>query len=187
MKPWMTPREVQCLKKFLTKATYYFEFGSGGSTHFALQTSKGKVVSVESAKPWVKRVRKTLRKYGDRLSVRWIDIGPVGNCGIPTNSKTSSRWPNYSLAIKKLPPGTQVDTVLVDGRFRVACILQTILTFPNATVCVHDFWKRPEYHVVLPFFYVIAGADTLVVMKAKPDFHREKAQTLWEKYKLMTR
>jgi hypothetical protein len=69
-------------------------------------------------------------------------------------------------AITKLP--LKPDLVLVDGRFRVACVLQALLTVPTARILVHDFWQRPAYHIVLQYTTVLDRADTMVLLQRMP-------------------
>lgn len=46
--------------------------------------------------------------------------------------------------------------VLVDGRFRVACVLATILRWGRSPIIVlHDYVERRQYDAVLPFIDII--------------------------------
>ena len=62
---------------------------------------------------------------GGQFSIHGVDIGEVGDWGVPKNLTNSSTWPSYSDAILKY--GYEADLVLVDGRFRVACALHAVL------------------------------------------------------------
>lgn len=58
--------------------------------------------------------------------------------------------------------------MLIDGRFRVACLLQSIIHCkPDCVFLFHDFPDRPHYHGVLRHVDVLARVDTLAVMRAK--------------------
>ena len=60
------------------------------------------------------------------------------------------------------------DAVLIDGRFRVACLLQAIIHCkPDCVFLFHDFQDRPQYQGVLRHVDVLARVDTLAVMRAK--------------------
>ena len=60
------------------------------------------------------------------------------------------------------------DAVLIDGRFRVACLLQAIIHCkPDCILLFHDFPDRPYYQVVLKHVDVLARVDTLAVMRTK--------------------
>jgi len=44
----------------------------------------------------------------------------------------------------------QFDVILVDGRDRVRCALQSIPKLKkNGIMLIHDFWNREKYHVLL--------------------------------------
>ena len=64
----------------------------------------------------------------------------------------------------------EVDLVLVDGRFRVACALAGLARLaPGALVMVHDFWSRAAYRAPLLRHYDLAGsAGTLALLSPRP-------------------
>jgi hypothetical protein len=63
---------------------------------------------------------------------------------------------------------------LIDGRFRVACCLQTLLsTKSHVKIAIHDFYIRPDYYIVLKYVKVIFCADTLVVVKPKLNMDKD--------------
>jgi hypothetical protein len=62
----------------------------------------------------------------------------------------------------------EADFVLVDGRFRVACVLSTLVWgTAKPIVAIHDFRDRERYQTILDFFEVEASADTLAVLRSK--------------------
>ena len=59
---------------------------------------------------------------------------------------------------------------MVDGRFRVACALQTLLvTKPTTTIMIHDFFKRPHFHHILKYTDIIDCQDNMIVLRKKKD------------------
>ncbi|WP_232473249.1 hypothetical protein [Brachyspira sp. SAP_772] len=60
-----------------------------------------------------------------------------------------------------------IDTILVDGRFRVACVLNSIFYCRNAVIIIHDFFNREYYNVLLNYLDIVEKADTLGVFKIK--------------------
>lgn len=181
MQEAMLQAERNMFRSYLGKATHYFEFGSGGSTVSAgrepgLQT----IYSVESSTEWINKVSAEVPK----AKMLYADIGPTGPFGYPSDPSTRSKWPAYSGAWGRRESGVQPDLVLVDGRFRVACILTVLLESEgwNPTVIVHDFWDRPHYHEVLPFFDVVDRVETLAVLKPKQGFDRVEAERMLERY-----
>jgi len=63
--------------------------------------------------------------------------------------------------------------VLVDGRFRCACLAAAFLAAPGARVLVHDFYDLSHLssyqEPMLRFAAVTGRADTLVVLARLPE------------------
>jgi hypothetical protein len=74
-----------------------------------------------------------------------IDLGKLSNLSFPATDTHRTLWPLYSGAIGLTD--TPVDTMLVDGRFLVACAMQAWLTQPATTfIMIHDYRDRAYYH-----------------------------------------
>lgn len=184
----MSSPEKDLLKKYISISKEYLEFGSGGSTFFILENSpSAKVTSVESDAGWIEVMRKwnyIREAENSRLKIHIVNIGSTGQFGTPLEINKKQLFPSYSSSVFSQINPDSLDTVLVDGRFRVACILQTILHCQkNVTVLVHDFTNRPYYHAVLNFLDVIECADSLAVLKIKPDVNLEKVRECYEYFK----
>ena len=82
-----------------------------------------------------------------RLNIKLIDLGEVGDWGRPINYNNSDIFYNYTDWIWKLP---QIpDTVLIDGRFRVCCFLTSLKNAKQGTkIIFDDYCNRPYYHIV---------------------------------------
>ena len=183
----MTPAEAGFLQRHLDRARHYLEFGAGVSTGLASRTRGIESIdTVESSRDFIEGplleepgVREALS--AGRLKIHQVDIGPTGAWGGPVDPSTRSRWPDYSSRI--FGEVADWDLVLVDGRFRVACALAVLLRGPaHATVLVHDFWCRPEYFVLLPFFDVKDREENFVALRRKSNPNLARAQGLYEKY-----
>ena len=62
--------------------------------------------------------------------------------------------------------GVQPDLVLVDGRFRVACFLYSLLHMKAGGVILwDDYTNRPEYHSVERFLKPVAYHDEMAVFQ----------------------
>lgn len=111
----------------------YLEFGCGGSTCLVLQVTNANIVSIDSDKKFINYLNKRcFKKLQDKSRVRFIhiDIGKVKSWGRPKNNSKYDSWPKYSSLVfnvldKKFIES--IDTVFIDGRFRVACVLQTLM------------------------------------------------------------
>ena len=92
-------------------------------------------------------------------------------------------FPDYSKKVFKDFP-KNYDLVLIDGRFRVACALQTILnTNDDVIILWHDFTDRPYYHEILKFLEIKHTAGTMVLLKKKENTDKKEIEKLFEKYK----
>lgn len=182
-RPAMLPREIDLLSTLLLRTRRMLEFGAGGSTTLALKLGVSHLVSVESDAAWIERIQAddaAARAQDDgRLTMLRADIGPIGFMGGPGKGSTRDRWPDYARTPWTHLDASQLDLILIDGRFRVASILETILRAPpQATIAVHDFWNRPAYHGVLPFLEVVDRCQSLGVFRVRPDFDRAAAKAL---------
>ena len=97
------------------------------------------------------------------------DIGPIISFGRPEAQTPDVCWLNYHQYCWSKFSERDFDFILIDGRFRVACTCQSLLRCnkPGVLFAIHDFWNRPEYHILLKFFDVIDRADSLGIFKAK--------------------
>lgn len=129
------------------------EFGAGFST-IVLSKAARELVSVESDFKFMELIKSRLPTASNTRLIHG-NIGPTEKYGAP---KRSLRWfykrkyPLYSnVAFSKDDP--RYELVFVDGRFRVACMLQCALQINSKfTLVCDDFINRPEYHVVLEIF-----------------------------------
>jgi hypothetical protein len=171
--PMMQSGEVDFLAHRLSQAKRYLEFGAGGSTFLALKLGVPKVYSVESSADWLKEMRYRpeipAAEQDGRLTFFHADIGPTKELGFPVDDAAAKKWPAYYRDVwPKIEPAT-IDTVLIDGRFRVACALAAIAHCGTATsIMIHDFWDRPFYHPLLYFTRVVGRVDNIVALEPLP-------------------
>ncbi|MDB2407712.1 hypothetical protein N9W17_04205 [Jannaschia sp.] len=166
--PYMTESEGILFSNFLYKKSFLLEFGSGGSTVLAAAMRIPKIVSVDSSKEWLDSLSAAEELQEKDFTAKHVDIGPLANWGNPADTSNAYNWPTYYTDIWAELGDARPDIVLVDGRFRVACVLQTLLMCPPETIIViHDFWKRDCYHVILKHLKTVARCDQLGIFKAK--------------------
>jgi hypothetical protein len=142
----------------LAGARNYLEYGSGASTVLANQLVTN-LVSVDSDASLLADVRRTLCQNDRRAMAKLIhvNIGMTVDWGFPVFQKPTRRrvrrWEEYAKAPWRYfrTIGQQPDLVLVDGRFRVACVLESLLSLSpmsESKILVDDYVDRPEYAVV---------------------------------------
>lgn len=182
--PFMSLAEKALFKARLDRAGRYFEFGSGGSTVWACQAGLT-VYGVESDAAWVEGLKQRL---GEACQVHAEDIGPTKEWGFPVSDAARHRFPNYSEAIHRHDQA--FDLILVDGRFRVACVLNAIRHTLNVAerpddtrLFIHDFWNREHYHAVLEFLVEEESAETAGVFRIAENIDPERLASVLEAYR----
>lgn len=177
----MTPDEREHLRTEMQKATRYLEYGAGASTRMAVGCENIKIIhSIESDPRFVENTLANdptivAARAGARLRFEFVNIGATRMWGFPQNRSKLHLWPGYALAPYREP--ADWDLVLIDGRFRVACVLLAALeTKAGCTVLVHDFVERSEYRAMLRFMKISRRTDTLVQLERREDFNAVQAQ-----------
>ena len=142
----MLPGEITLLQAVLRCSTRYLEFGIGGSTFLATQLVKGSILAIESDLAWIENTRAACEKLGRPVGLTFnhADIGQTRDLGYPaqypSQMRNDPRWARYHDQVWSIPDASRSDSVLVDGRFRVACALQTLLHCGDRTIImVHDY------------------------------------------------
>lgn len=163
----MHEREIALLSSFLEQSASYFEFGMGGSTCLAAKLVSDRVAAVDSSAKWVGKVRAAIGEAVPQIDLRHVEIGPLRGWGMPLDRASASLFDAYSLAIVDNGP---FDFCLIDGRFRVACFLQALLSAEaDSVIAVHDYRVRPEYHIVETFARPISECRQLTMFVRRPE------------------
>lgn len=185
----LSPDEQRFLIYNLQQSKHYLEFGAGGSTFLALLHSDVDIVSVENELDWINYLRKWKyiqknEKITKRLKFYYADTGETKGWGRPENYERDKKlFPNYSANVFK-EFDNNYDLVLIDGRYRVACTLQTILnTDENVKILIHDYTYRPEYHVLEEFLDIDKTVDTMVRFKKKKNIDKKAVMKMYDKFK----
>lgn len=140
--PWVTYSFIDFIEDRLNKNLNIFEFGSGNSTLW-YASKVNTVTSVEHDKNWFEEVKLTMPK---NVNINYVPL--------EYNGAYSKFLNNYE---KKF------DIIIIDGRDRVNCIIQSISCLNETGVMVLDDSQRDRY---------IKGVDFLLSKKFKKiDFH----------------
>jgi hypothetical protein len=190
-----TEGEIKTFKQRVARSKEMLEFGMGRSTFLAVFSSNAKIYSLDSSKEWVSIMReyKCIRiAEENKLKLYHVDIGETGAWGKPLETADRANFPKFSADIFTILNDStkRIDTVFVDGRFRVACVLKSILELHEnreLTIMVHDFWNRKEYHIILNYLEIIERVDRLGVFKIKPNLSLENLKDDYEEYKYISR
>jgi len=163
--------EMQLVRFFYDSAHIILEYGSGGSTVLGSEQPGKLVFSVESDHAWALRLQHEidLRNLPSPALVYHVDIGPTGNWGRPLGPEAWTRFHRYPLAIWDEPFFRQPDVVLIDGRFRPACLMAVLLrTQKPVTVLFDDYTERPAYHSVEAFLKPTEMVGRMAVFDVQP-------------------
>lgn len=167
----------------LKTAKSYLEFGSGGSTLLASKYIKGNIISIESDIEWFNRLKLEFEN-NPNVKLHLVDLHckPM-TWGHPSADCPESRKREYSQIVKSLDL-SDVNLVLIDGRFRVACALHIHSLISKETdVLFDDFGDRLEhYSIVLNYYDVIQQVGRMIHLRKK-DGTVEKE--VIEKYELI--
>ena len=96
--PHMDEEGLACFKAALETSRCYLEYGCGGSTVHACVVAKIPVViSVETDKNWLERVRSSVSQSASSLLIEHCDIGRVADWGIPRSHRRLLAIHDHSL------------------------------------------------------------------------------------------
>ncbi len=186
MTPRMSAAELSLFLSFLRCADNYFEFGAGGSTCLASGLASTSVTSIDSSQQWLDDVATYCATTNQPVKpdLICVDIGPTGEWGAPAGVAERAKWPRYHSSCWSNPSAADADLYLVDGRFRVACFMQTILHCrPESLILIHDFASRKEYHVVREVAREVATGEDLAVFQPMQGSVRGRAREILEAHR----
>ena len=167
------PRQVATLvKKTYKAASSILEYGSGGSTVLAAEMPGKTIYSVESDRAWADNLRTYLETANTVKSMPQVyhaDIGPTGIWGWPEGHAHIARFHKYPMAIWNSTGFKHPDVVLIDGRFRVACFLASVLSAQKPmTILFDDYGDRPNYHIIEEIVPMKKIVGRMAVFKTVP-------------------
>jgi len=128
--PWVTYSFIDFINDRLRPEHAVFEFGSGNSTYFYAKRA-GFVFSVEHDQVWYDKVVKT---KPENAEIIFCELQRDGDyCRVPVRL------------------GEKFDIIIVDGRDRVNCCIQSINALTSAGVIVLDDSERKDYREGVEF------------------------------------
>jgi hypothetical protein len=148
-RPLLDPETLDWLTGQLKRTSFYLEFGCGGTT--VLANDLGVLtVSVESDAVYAAVVRSALR-HPELTKIVTPDMGITGLWGMPMFF-ANKKGPRYIKAPFNGICTQFPDLIFVDGRYRVACTLESASRAARAgftsKLLFDDYQPRDQYHVV---------------------------------------
>lgn len=168
----MTDAEASFFSECLETAKVYLEFGAGGSTILACHHKISAIVSVETDGSWVQKLKGddvvAVAVAQRRLQFLHIDVGPVSDWGYPSTDAKIRHWPQYYTG-PYLQLEHEYDLILIDGRFRVPCLLTAAMfASEDCGVLVHDYGFRHIYTIAEKYFDTETNDGTLFLLRRRP-------------------
>lgn len=164
--PWMDDSEILLILKHLYYTDTMLEWGSGGSTLYFPYFVK-KYYSIEHDTEWSKKIELKKPQNVEFHHVPWDSPRTI-----PTQFEQFETYVHY---IKKLGI-KQFDKILIDGRARGWCAEMALqFLHKDSIIFMHDFWNRPQYHVVFNWYEELdsiktPGLQTIIALKPKPEY-----------------
>ncbi len=147
------------LKDFYTRDAHtILEYGSGGSTFLALDSNPDtKIYCCETDVTWLQNVCQEIKNknYDDRFVPLHLDVGSTGAWGTPTFKDGTSLKRNIKMTTCTQGPwdylkkqGDNPSVVFIDGRFRTACFLSTLLNTKTSVTVIWDDYRDRSYYQI---------------------------------------
>lgn len=167
----LPPEEAEAVRSAYAAARVILEYGSGGSTLIAGDNPAATIFSVESDANWCAMMQRWFDENppAGRVNLHHADIGETKAWGMPVNNRRVARWPGYPNSVWDREDFQQPDTVLIDGRFRLACFL-TVLYRTTAPVRVlwDDYSERTGYHTAETLCPIVARHGRMAEFRVEP-------------------
>ena len=162
-------------KTYLKKCNIYFEYGVGDSTIWALKNTKSRIISVDTDKKWIDKI--DTYKNKKRIDINWINLGEIENWGRPKNYRYRKHFIDYISNVWTY--NLKADVILIDGRFRVACFLYSLINAKEGSIIIFDdYTDRAHYHVVEEVIEVYENCGRQAIFKAPKVLNKQLAEEL---------
>jgi hypothetical protein len=142
--PHMDDETLALFRRLVSEAKTYIEYGCGGSTSYAFLNSSAKIIGVDTDRSWLDMVMNFMPGRLDRADLCHVDVGEVGEWGFPKAEADGTVYASWPWTRAR-----DADLVLVDGRFRVACAVKSMIEArPGTPIIFEDYFGRAFYSVV---------------------------------------
>ena len=166
-------------KQYLINCNIYFEYGVGASTRWVLDNTNSKIIAVDTDKEWINFVDVKVEK--SRIKLVWTNLGYLTKWGRPNSYKYRNNFIDYVASVWNFKK--QADVILIDGRFRVACFLYSLMHSKNGSVIIFDdYFNRPWYHVIEEVISLHDQCGRQAVFKVSDIYNKKLALDLFNKF-----
>lgn len=154
--PWMTFQSISFLNNKIKEGHLIFEYGGGGSTLFYLDKG-AKVITVEHDSNWFDEISKEVIFYEKKGSWKGFNVPPEEESNF--NNENEIRLYSYSSNSEKYfgkkfkkyvrtinrYPDEYFDFIVIDGRARSSCVLESVAKVKLGGFLVLDNTERNYY------------------------------------------
>lgn len=188
--PVMPEAALGRLQALLGQARLVVEYGAGGSTLLGGQLGV-EIVSVEGDRNFAAAVSQAAAAAGHtQVRVLTPDIGWTRAWSYPFDSYPTqanlARWRAYLTAPWEAIGARAPDFVLVDGRFRAACVAQSVLAClergTSPPILLDDYVGRAGYEVVGELCELVQLWDRLAEFRIRPGVSAREAEAARERW-----
>jgi hypothetical protein len=190
--PYLDEAGLALFKGVISTTSVYLEYGSGGSTLLASKKTD-LVVSVDSDRSYLNAIATALSDLSikSKCELIHVDIGLAGAWGFPVFTKATEkrreRWKRYPKAPWEFlrRQGVEPDTILVDGRFRVACSLESFLNLSKTSTCsilIDDYAERSCYRPIEQFGDLIEMHGRMALFRKKATMNESACREALENF-----
>lgn len=171
--PFMPVMERLFLEKQYLEATSILEFGSGGSTLFAIANGKN-IVSVESDRKFfnylMSHIENTYRVKNAKIFL--ANTGITGRYGTPIfyplTANVSKKALSYILTGYSQFSNSPPDLIFVDGRWRVSCCLYALIVgFFSSQLILDDYEIERSYKTIIEKYFDIELNGRIALLTPK--------------------
>ncbi len=188
--PWLDEGSSAVFLQMIENSKSYLEYGSGGSTVLAAKLNKP-FISVDTDPYFLEAVRRKIGKLAANQHLEHWNIGWTREWGCPVfqtpSARNSKRWKAYAdIPWRYVEKGLLPDTVMVDGRFRVAAALTScvhLVNAPDSRILVDDYIMRPHYHAIADYAELIDIRGRMAIFKP-PSTCSQDIQEAIDRYSL---
>ena len=162
-------------KSYLKNCNIYFEYGVGASTIWVLENTSSRIISVDTDKKWIDKI--DISKNKKRIDINWINLGEIENWGRPKTYAYRKKFIDYISNVWTFK--LKADVILIDGRFRVACFLYSLINAKDGSIIIFDdYVNRTYYHVVEEVLEAYKYCGRQALFKVPKVFNKQLAQEL---------
>ena len=166
-------------KQYLINCNYYFEYGVGASTSWVLENTNSKIISVDTNKKWINTI--DVSNNSSRIKLNWINLGDLENWGRPRSYKYRNKFIDYISNVWNF--NEKADVILIDGRFRVACFLYSLINAKTDSLIIFDDYNnRPYYHVIEEIISIYKTCGRQALFKVPKNFNKKLAEELLKNF-----